>query len=123
MTATPTRIGFVIEPYRRSVSETPAAAARHGNLARESADPIETYFATLSDAQIRANERQDLLSPDRRRFSVPVADVEAVLDLLDSEEVLTARYVDIERGIDQPVIVTEIVVDSEAQSALLKVWG
>lgn len=123
MTATPTRIGFVIEPYRRAVSETPDAATRHGNLARESADPLETYFAALPDAQARADERQALLSPDRRRFSVPVADVEAVLDLLDSEEVLTARYVDTERDIDQPVIITEIVVDAEAQSALIKVWG
>jgi hypothetical protein len=123
MTATPTRIGFVIEPYRRAVSETPAAAARHGNLARETADPLETYFATLADAQTRADERQDILSPDRRRFSVPVADVEAVLDLLDGEKVLTARYVDTERRIDQPMIITEIVVDTEAQSALIKVWG
>lgn len=35
MTATPTCIGFVIEPYRRAVSETPAVANRHGNLASD----------------------------------------------------------------------------------------
>jgi hypothetical protein len=129
LTATPIRIGFVIESYRRAVSpihrlppratETSRARERE----RERADPLKTYFAALPDAQARADERQALLSPDRRRFSVPVADVEAVLDLLDSEEVLTARYIDTERGIDQPVIITEIVVDAEAQSALIKVWG
>ncbi|EJL32004.1 hypothetical protein PMI02_01628 [Novosphingobium sp. AP12] len=44
-------------------------------------------------------------------------------DLLDSDEVLTARYIDTEPNIAQPVVVTEIVVDAEAQSALIKVWG
>lgn len=123
MTATPTRIGFVIEPYRRAVSETPAVAKRHGNLARESTDPLETYFASISDAQVRANERQDILSPDRRRFSFPILDVDIALDLLDAEEVVTARFIDEERGIDTRMVITDVVIDAEAGSATVKVWG
>lgn len=123
MTATPTRIGFVIEPYRRAVSETPAVALRHGNLARETDDPLETYFASLADAQTRADERQDLLSPDRRRFSMDILDVDAALALLDAEEVMTVRFIDKERGIDTVMLLTEVVIDAEGHSAAIKVWG
>lgn len=123
MTATPARIGFVIEPYRRAMSETPSVAARYGNLARESADPLETNFATVADAQIRADQRQELLSPDRRRFSMALLDVDTALDLLDSEEIVTARLIDPERGIDGRYIITDIVVDTEAHIATAKVWG
>ncbi|MGF7152598.1 hypothetical protein [Novosphingobium gossypii] len=123
MTATPARIGFVIEPYRRAVTETLAVTARHGNLARETADPLESYFATVLDAQERADQRQDLLSPDRRRFSMAILDVDTALDLLDSEEIVTARLIDPERGIDGRYIITDVVVDTEANVATAKVWG
>lgn len=123
MVATPARIGFVIEPYRRATSETPAVATRHGNLARETDDPLETYFASLVDAQSRADARQALLSPDRRRFSVPVVDVDFALGLLDADQITTARFIDEERGVDMPVIITEVVIDAEGGSAQLKVWG
>lgn len=50
MVATPARIGFVIEPYRRATAETQIVADRYGNLARETDDPHETWFASLADA-------------------------------------------------------------------------
>lgn len=131
MTATPTRIGFVIEPYRRAVSETPAVATRHGNLARESADPIDSYYSVMADAQIRADQRQDMLSPDRRLFSATSPDVEAMLLLLDIDDkdtsggggITTARFIDEDRNVDMPVIITEVVIDTAAHSATLKFWG
>ncbi|HUD28943.1 MAG TPA: hypothetical protein VMQ93_08740 [Novosphingobium sp.] len=129
MTATPTRIGFVIEPYRRAVSQTPAVATRHGNLARESADPIDSYFASVAVAQVRADERQALLSPDRRLFSAITPDVEAMLPLLDVDDeendgaLPTVRYIDTERGIDMSAIVAEVVIDTEAHAATIKFWG
>lgn len=129
MVATPTRIGFVIEPYRRAVSETLTVSDRHGNLGRESADPIDTYFASTSVAQQRADERQDLLSRDRRMFSASITDVEAMLPLLDVGDegddggLPTARFIDTERGIDMPAIITEVVIDTEAHAATVKFWG
>lgn len=125
MVATTTRIGFVIEPYRRAVSETASAADRHGNLARETDDPLDTWFSTVADAQIRADERQALLSPDRRLFDIEIVgtDVDALLDLLEAETVPAGRLIDTERDIDRPVIATEFKVDLAAQSATIKVWG
>lgn len=123
MTATPARIGFVTEPFRRAIAETPAAANRHGAMARESADPVDSYFATVADAQLHADDRQALLSPDRRRFSVAIFDVELALELLDAEEVLTARLIDPERGLDRSMIITEVVIDAEGHSAEIKLWG
>jgi hypothetical protein len=127
MPATPARIGFVTRPYRRAVSETPSVTARHGSLARETADPLETWFSTVADAQMRADERQALFSPDRRIFTVSLSDADELLALLgageDEGEVPTARFIDIERGVDMMALVTEVVIDTESQQASVKVWG
>lgn len=125
MTATSARIGFVLEPYRRAVAETAGTAARHGNLARETSDPIESWFAAVADAQTRADARQALLSVDRRMFEVKISgrDAETVLGLLSYTTVPLARYVDEERDLDMPVIIASATVDIESQSASLKVWG
>lgn len=123
MAATPARIGFVLEAYRRAVSETAAAGERHGNLARETADPLETWFSARVDAQARADERQDLLSEDRRLFSLTVVDAEEMLALLDAEGPITALFVDEERDINKLMVVTELSIDMERQVATVKVWG
>tara|TARA_R110002167_G_scaffold180026_1_gene380149 strand:- start:446 stop:823 length:378 start_codon:yes stop_codon:yes gene_type:complete len=125
MVATASRIGFVLEPVRRAVSETADTAAHHGNLARETADPLDTWFSTVADAQIRADERQSLLSSDRRLFDVELSgeDIEELFDLMDAGEVPGGTFIDTERGLDIPVIATEFVIDIDAQGASIKVWG
>jgi len=123
MPATPARIGFVLEPYRRAVSETAETKTRHGNLARESADPIDSYFASLADAQLRADERQALFSPERRRFDVTVSEVDALDALLASDTIMSATLVDEERGLSKAMLITTLTLDLEAQSAQVSLWG
>lgn len=123
MVATSARIGFVTRQFRRAVSKTASVETKYGSMGRETADPLDTYFSTVADAQFRADERQALLSPDRRLFTVTTSEPEVVLDMLNASEVPTVRYVDTERGIDRSFIVTEIIVDAMANDAQLKIWG
>ncbi|MBB4859612.1 hypothetical protein HNO88_002941 [Novosphingobium chloroacetimidivorans] len=123
MPATPARIGFILEPYRRAVSETASTKARHGNLARQSADPIDSWFASLADAQLRADQRQALFSPERRRFDIVTSEVEGLDALLASEQALTATLVDEERGLNKPMLITALTLDLDAQRAQFSLWG
>ena len=108
MVATAARIGFVMEEWRRVVATTGRAQENYGALARESEDPVETFFDNTGDAQKVANARQALLSGDRRRFSVGVRDAEAIMALETTGAIPVARYVDEERGVDRAMLVSEI---------------
>lgn len=123
MPATPARAAFVREPFRRAVAITPGAATRHGKLARESDDPVETFFDDVDDAQTLATARQSLLSPERYRFRVAVAGIDEVRALSYIGQTVLARYADGERGIDMTAIVSEIVIDPGQNRAILTVWG
>lgn len=123
MPATPERIAFIREEFRRAVAVTGDAETRHGNLARESEDPIETFFSDVDDALLVATARQAILSPERRRFVVQTTGIDEAMALTYFGEVPLARYVDSERGIDKTMAVSEIVIDFENQRAALMIWG
>jgi hypothetical protein len=123
MPATPSRIGFIREEFRRVIASTPAVSNKYGNLARESDDPVETFFDNVADAQAVANERQALLSPDRRRFRCAVGSIDEVLALTYAGHLPLAQYVDTERGADTKAVVSEIVIDLQKQQAAIMVWG
>jgi len=124
MPATPDRITFILTPFRRATSENPEVKEQFGNQARQSDDPVQTFFDNVADAQVMADERQSLLSPVRRRFTVAVRGIEEVsaLDYM-AGAVPVARFIDRECSIDRDMIVSEIVLDYAAQSAALNVWG
>jgi len=123
MPATPTRIAFIQEQFRRVIATTAAAQTRYGNLARKSEDPIETFFDSTTDAQTMANARQTLLSPSRQRFIVGVTGLEEVLGLSFLGTTPLARYVDPERNANIPAIVGFVSMDFNKQSATINVWG
>lgn len=124
MPATPDRISFIREPFRRAVATTSQASTRHGNLARESEDPIETFFSDADDALVVATARQTLLSAERRRFIVETTGgLDEVLALDYTGAVPVARFVDSNRGLDKSMLVGEIVIDFQTQRAALMVWG
>lgn len=123
MPATPARIGFVQEEFRRVVSTTAQAKTRHGNLARESADPIETWFDNVADAQTVADERQALLSVERARYSVTIAGLDDVLALDLTGPVPIATLVDSELSINGKTLISEVTLDFQNQGAVLTVWG
>lgn len=124
MTATPARIGFIQNQFRRVIAETPSARDRHGDLARDSADPIETFFDSPADAQAMANERQTILSAERRRFQLTVAGLDEAMavDYLGGLIPL-ATYIDAERAADMTAMVAEIGFDFSAQRAEFIIGG
>ena len=123
MAATSARIGFIMTDLRRAVAETASTKARYGDDARQSDDPIETYFDSTADAQIIADERQALLAAERRRFKVTskAAEELAAIDIADGIPV--ARYVDRQADVDRKMVVAEIVIDLGRQSAITTLWG
>jgi hypothetical protein len=123
MPATPARIGFITQQWRKSISTTTAVQTRYGALARETADPVETYFDSAANAQTIADARQALLSPERRRFRAEVAGVSDVLALNLVGAAPLARYVDTERNADLPALVSEVLIDLEQETATLTLWG
>ena len=123
MPATPSRIAFIQEQFRRVIATTAAAQTRYGNLARKSEDPIETFFDSTADAQTMATARQPLLSPSRPRFIVGVTGLEEVLGLSFLGTTPLARYVDPERNANIPAIVGFVSMDFNKQSATSNLWG
>ncbi|WP_333838792.1 hypothetical protein [Novosphingobium sp.] len=123
MAATSARIGFIMTDLRRAVSESPETKARYGDDARQSEDPIETFFDSVADAQKIADERQALLSRERRRFKVTAkaADEFAHVDVADGIPV--ARYVDREADADTKMLVADIIIDLGRQSSITTLWG
>lgn len=124
MPATPARIGFVLQAFRRATAETPGVTERHGSLARRDIEPQETFFDLAADALVIAEQRQELLSKERRRFAVTVRGLEQALGLpLAGPDLPQARYIDELRGVDRNVMVAEIGFDFGKQTASLVVWG
>ncbi len=123
MPATPARIGFIQNEFRRAVASDTAVKALFGSLARESADPIETWFDNVADAQTMASARLALLSPQRRRFRISTTGVEDVIDAGLMTGAKLARQVDPDLNVDRTVIVSEITIDLERDSASLLTWG
>lgn len=124
MPATAARIGFITQEFRKVVSETASVVTRHGDLARKSDDPIETYFDDEADAQLVADARQTLLSAERRRFRLGAQGLDEALTLSFTGGVLpTARYIDAERNIDRSVLIAEVGFDFARQNADFTIWG
>ena len=123
MPATPARIGFIQAEFRRATSITEEAKARHGNLARETEDPIETFFDNVADAQAMADARQALLSAERQRFAVSVNSPAEIQELNYIGSVPVARFIDRDRAVDKPVIVSEFTIDYARNVAAVRIWG
>lgn len=123
MAATSLRIGFIMTPFRRAISETPSVKARYGDDARKSDDPIESYFDRVEDAQVIADERQALLSVERRRFRVTAKAVDEIAAIDLTAGVPVARFIDRQSDADRNVLVSEIVIDLAKQSTTTTLWG
>lgn len=123
MPASAARIGFIQQEFRRVVAVTPDAKTRHGNLARESGDPVETFFDNTADAQLVANERQTLLSAERRRFRATTVGLSEVLALNLTGAVPLAQFTDTELAASRTVVVNEITLDFQNQGAVVGLWG
>jgi hypothetical protein len=122
--ATPSRIGFIIEEWRKVRIEDATVRTNYGKLARESDDPVETFFDSVADATTMANARMTLLGTERRRFPVRAVglDEALALDLLTGV-VPVATFTDTEKAADLPCAVAEFGIDFAKQQCLFTLWG
>ncbi|MCW1985611.1 UNVERIFIED_ORG: hypothetical protein M2348_001343 [Sphingomonas sp. R1F5B] len=109
--------------FRRAIAESATAKARYGDDARQSDDPIESYFDNVADAQAIADERQALLSVERRRFKVTAKAVDEVAAFDLTAGIPVARFIDRQSDADRPALVSEIVIDLAKQSTTTTLWG
>ena len=123
MTATPARIGFIEHEFRSVTATDTLVKGRYGNLARQSEDPIETFFDLTADAQAVCNARQSLLGGDRRRFRVAAKGLSEMLALPYSETIPVARYEDKERDCFRNMIVGDITFDFAKNGVTMTLWG
>lgn len=125
MVATPERIGFVTKEFRIASATDSSVQADYSKAARDSgADPVETFFDSVDDAQAIADERLTLLSAERRRFRLKVQEViEFTGDLDYTQSTPTATVIDTERAADFPAAIVELGVDFGADTTTLIVWG
>jgi hypothetical protein len=124
VSATPARIAFIMQEWRHVQLEDATARARYGKLARESADPLETFFDSVSDAQTMATARMGLLATERRRFSVRAGGLDEALALnLLSGTIPVATFVDAEKDANRPTLIAEIGFDFAKQQMQFTLWG
>lgn len=124
MPATPSRIGFITNEWRRAIAGPNAdIEAQFGEAARDTPEPIETFFVNTADAQAMANERLALLGAKRRFVEVDVADDSVPFDLDFTDTLATAQVVDDELAIDRAMLVVSINVDLSTERVTLDAWG
>lgn len=127
MPATPERIAFITQPYRKAISGPDATvAAAFGDLARETNidEPIETLFDDISDAQAIGDIRLTLLKPNRGRYQPTLPSGLGFALALDYSQVTpTGTVIDPERDINKPALVGEIGFDFRRGGATLAMWG
>jgi hypothetical protein len=126
MPASPARIGFVSEAFRRSTSQSTTVRTRYGAIARDTLDePVETYFDNSTDAQAVADERFSLLSGDRRMMKIDIARLLPLSGALAFNLTApTVTVIDDERGLNRAMMVTAIeALDYDTDTLSLNVWG
>lgn len=127
MPATPERIGFITQPYRKTLTSVDATVeAAYGNLARETDidDPIETFFDSVDDAQAMADERLALLKEERGRYQATLPDgLSFGLGLDYSQVTPTGTVIDPERNTHRPALITDIGFDFRRGGLTLGLWG
>jgi hypothetical protein len=124
MPATPARIGYITSDFRRVIAgPDPDTVARYGDAARDTDEPIVTFFDFEADAQIIANERLALLSPSRRMFDLKIAGASHGQALSFATVLPTARVIDEQRGYDRDALVVGIKIDLGRDTTDLTTWG
>jgi len=124
MPATAARIGFITQDYRsETAGPDSGVATKYGDKARDTKDPIPTYFEDEDDAAAMATERLNLLKPDRRRFRHTVVGDDTGGGLTFNTVTPVATVIDDERAANHAAAIVEIGIDTEKNQTLLTSWG
>lgn len=124
MPATAARIGFITSDVRRATAGPDASVeAKYGKLARDTKEPLETFFDSVDDAQVLAEERLDLLSPERRLIEFAIRGIEAGLELEISPDTPSVTRTVPRYGLDDTAAVVRVEVDYENNITTLETWG
>lgn len=124
MPATASRIGFITQAVRNATAgPDPAVATKYGEQARDTTEPLECFFDSVSDATIVATSRLALLSPDRRRLLTEISGADTGRGLSYNLATPGVRVIDDEKAADLNCAIVEIGMDFEADRTILSNWG
>lgn len=124
MPATPSRIGFITQQYRIATAGPNGTIANlYGNSARDTPEPLETFFDDVSDAQAMADERLALLQVQRSLVTVQIDKAETGAELDFSTVLPTARIIDDEQDRNSASIVVGVGIDMNTGRSTLECWG
>ena len=124
MPATAARLGFITEELRLVTAGPDAGVvAKYGELARDTKEPLETFFDDEDDAQIIADERLALLSPDRRLVEFSIDGVETG-HALDFSGMTPSAARDVPRyGMSDSAAIVDMEIDYQNSVTIVKTWG
>lgn len=124
MPATPSRIGFITNLFRTATAgPNRSVEALYGNAARDTKEPIETFFDDVADAQAMADERLALLEAQRSLVQAGLADVEPAANLSLDLTLPTVRVIDDEQNRNSPGLVVGLNIDMKTEQSQLSTWG
>jgi hypothetical protein len=124
MPATPSRIGFITQEYRTATAgPNGTVATLYGNAARDTPEPLETFFDDSADAQAMANERLTLLEARRSLVTVSIDRLDEAIALDPSVSLPTVTVIDDEQSRNSAALVVGISLDFAQGRAILETWG
>jgi hypothetical protein len=122
--ATPSRIGFITNQFRVvTAGPNASVAALYGSAARETTEPVESFFDDPADAQVMANERLSLLEAQRSLVPVSIDQIEPAADLSVSTSLPTVRIIDDEQNRNSPALIVGFTIDMNTERSALETWG
>ncbi|WP_417615276.1 hypothetical protein [Parasphingorhabdus sp.] len=124
MPATASRIGFITSDVRRATAGPDASVeAKYGKLARDTKEPVETFFDLVVDAQIMADERLLLLKAERRLIEFAVSGIEAGVSLDFSGTTPSVTRTVPRYNLSDTAAVVKVEVDYQNNVTTLETWG
>lgn len=124
MPATPSRIGFITSEFR-IVTAGPNSTVEtlYGNTARDTVEPLETFFDDPADAQAIVNERLALLEVKRSLVPVSIDGTDLAAGIDRSGTLPTVRVIDDEQGRNSQALIVGVTVDYNTGRSVLETWG
>lgn len=124
MPATPSRIGFITSEFRVvTAGPNMTVETLYGNAARDTVEPLETFFDDPADAQAMADERLALLEVKRSLVPVSIDGFETAAALDRSLTLPTVRVIDDEQGRDSTALIVGVTIDFNTGRSVLETWG